>query len=125
MPKPKPSSTPNVLSALALLPIRAWAASRSYLLDIERAAQKDLIPAGATRDLVVRGCREAAWNSKSWRVVQRARSILKLLREAEGPPAVVSAADEVAEERSRVEALRRVASRLGVTMPADKPQTTA
>jgi hypothetical protein len=107
-----------VLLAIGLLPTRVWANSRSYLLDIERAAQKGQIQGGATRELVARGCREAAWNSRSGRVVQRARSILKLLGEAEGPPAAVSAADEAAEERARVEALHRIASRLGVTKVA-------
>jgi hypothetical protein len=120
MPRPKPPSTPDVLSVISLIPIRVWAASRSLLLDLERAAQKGQIAAGASRDLVARGCRHAAWNSRSGRVVQRARSILKLLGEAEGEPAPI---DTDADNKSRIEALHGIARRLGATIPSGRAGT--
>jgi hypothetical protein len=116
MPKPKPSSTPDVLSVIGLLPISVWAGSRSILQDLERAAQKGQIAVGAAREPVVRGCRYALWHSKSGRVVQRARSILKLLGEAEGDKEAAASIDTEADRRSRLEALHGIASRLGVAI---------
>jgi hypothetical protein len=96
MPKPNSTSPPLVFFQIGMLPISVWSDSRSVLRELESAARKGQILPGVTRELVVRGCRHASWNSKSGRVVQRARSILRMLGVAESgdPAAQVSMSSE-------------------------------